>query len=157
MNLLIGQIKVSSCELYRKIQRSNKEGITCRQATPIPTAPMMSRWSARNCSSLVIQPPCKTQQHFKLHKTATNDPVLMLCGCWVIAGHLHTHTQTCLIYFLHRPHCFLEAWHNIFSSIRPSAVIRYSSVLLISQIEVLQGFTVSTQKAEGRISSNISC
>lgn len=33
--------------------------LTCRQATPMPTAPMSSRWLARNCSSLVTQPPCK--------------------------------------------------------------------------------------------------
>lgn len=25
----------------------------------MPTAPMSSRWLARNCSSLVMQPPCK--------------------------------------------------------------------------------------------------
>lgn len=33
--------------------------LTCRQATPRPTAPMSSRWLARNCSSLVMQPPWK--------------------------------------------------------------------------------------------------
>lgn len=33
--------------------------LTCRQATPMPTAPMSSRWSARNCSSLLMQPPWK--------------------------------------------------------------------------------------------------
>lgn len=35
--------------------------LTCRQATPMPTAPMSSRWSARNCSSFVMQPPCKVR------------------------------------------------------------------------------------------------
>lgn len=48
--------------------------LTCRQATPMPTAPMSSRWSARNCSSLVRQPPCKvTAGHIPLGLEAGED------------------------------------------------------------------------------------
>lgn len=38
--------------------------LTWRQATPIPTAPITNRWSAKNCSSFVMQPPCRVKDTF---------------------------------------------------------------------------------------------
>lgn len=44
--------------------------LTWRQATPIPTAPITNRWSVRNCSSFVMQPPCRVKDwHLKKNKT----------------------------------------------------------------------------------------
>lgn len=68
-------------------------GPTCRQATPIPTAPMISRWSARNCSSLVMQPPCGAKvtgqgsNHFPHTQVRT-------CMMHKHTG-MNTHTHTC--------------------------------------------------------------
>lgn len=53
----VWRAQYGSILILRYKQQVNTIPQICRQATPIPTAPMINRWSARNCSSLVMQPP----------------------------------------------------------------------------------------------------
>lgn len=69
---------------------------TCRQATPMPTAPMINRCSAKNRSSFVMQPPCRVKQKINRSCIIQNTSQLSSHFPWLLRKHTkNTEPGTC--------------------------------------------------------------